>query len=416
MNKNSSIGIKIHDIHHGLVQSTGAIIESEYAFLKSLGAAIQIGTTIKDHEIIKDTKQFYAASGELKITRSMANDALEHLEALGFVRLKWVTGKREIKRIDILVPDNQKLYSDFGDYFKSESKSELALNTVLILDKLSAFPHKEREIINSLTVDIKEYDIIKDIGKAASLLGFYTSPIDSESIIYSPLYWDDNPKSIFELLRNHKSDAFLKAVDQVKGYPGIPDEKISEKVLIDAVTLGCLPTLSVTSSSGLKKFVFTPRLGVGKIEKNLLHKARVLLSCVRYGENFAGITMIRSPEMILDAFLGKGYLRPHSESLKQYEHARNLGLVKIIPSGSRFETHFIDNDQNKLVVKMAKEMLQFGETSKFEESEQTAKKILIPGSILHPTQTRTHILTEKNIEKSSSTIKRVNDLLRGIDS
>ena len=32
MSANTSVGIKIHDIHHGLIQSTGAIVESEFSF------------------------------------------------------------------------------------------------------------------------------------------------------------------------------------------------------------------------------------------------------------------------------------------------------------------------------------------------------------------------------------------------
>lgn len=78
----TSVGIKIHDMHHGLIQSTGALVETELSFLKVLGAAIQIATTIKDHEIINDLKPFYAAAGELRIPRPLAKEALTHLEIL----------------------------------------------------------------------------------------------------------------------------------------------------------------------------------------------------------------------------------------------------------------------------------------------------------------------------------------------
>src|SRR5436190_23367675 len=117
MSDNVSIGVKIHDIHYGLIQTSGAIVETEYAFLKELGAAIQIATTIKDHETIKDLKPFYAASGELKIPKQLADVGLKHLEKLGFVRLKYRTGKELIDRIDILIPDHSKIYGDFGQYF-----------------------------------------------------------------------------------------------------------------------------------------------------------------------------------------------------------------------------------------------------------------------------------------------------------
>ncbi|HEY1196239.1 hypothetical protein [Flavobacterium sp.] len=416
MDKKISTGVRIHDIHHGLIQSRGAIVETEFDLLKSLGASIQIATTIKDHEIINDLTPFYAAAGELKIEKPMAKEALSHLEELGFVRLQYHTGKRDIKRIDVLVPETQKIYHDFGEYFISENKSNLSSKAVDILEKLSSFPHKEKEIISDLDIDISEYDQIKDVCKSASLVDTYNSPTDSESILYSPLYWDDNPDKIFDLLKKHQSNELISAISKIKGYQGLPDGKFeSDKILTDAIALGCLPTLSVSSTSGLKKFLFTPRTGVGKLEKNLLHKARVLISCVRYGENFAGITKIFSPERLINALLMRGFLKGHSESLMQYEPARNLGLVKIIPTGNRYEVHFIDNNENKLVFKMALEMLAIGDTSKYDNSEELARQILIPGNILHPTQTRTHVLKENSTEKSRSTVNRINDLLRGIE-
>ncbi len=415
MSDNISIGLKIHDIHHGLIGATGAIVESEYSFLKELGVAVQIATTIKDHEVINEMKAFYAAAGELKIPMQIANAGLLHLETLGFVRLKKSSGRLPIERIDVLVPDLRKIYNDLGEYFVSENDSEISSQTIKILEHLSAFPHKEKDIISNLGIDPKQRDIIIDVGKKTSLLDSYISPADSEKILYSPLYFDDNPESIFNLLKKYDSVEFLKIIEQIKAYQGLPDGKFNEELLRDAIKLGCLPTLAVNSTTGLKKFIFTPRTGVGKEEKELLHKARALISCVRYGENFAGITKIYDPEKLINALVRRGYLKGHSESLKQYESVRNLGLVKIMPSGSRYEVHFIDNDENKKVVTMANEMIKIGETSRFDNSEEVAKQILMPGNILHPTQTRTKVLDDKSISVTTSTVETVNDLLRGID-
>jgi hypothetical protein len=415
MGDNISIGVKIHDIHHGLIQSTGAIVESEYAFLKELGIAAQIATTIKDHETISDLKPFYAASGELKIPRQLAITGLKHLEKLGFVRLKTESNREVISRVDILIPELAKIYSGIGEYFISENDSVIAGHTIQILEKLSAFPHKEKDIVSSIGISPTERDIIFDVGKSASLLDTYISPNDSESIIFSPLYWDDNPNAIFDLLSSHASEDFLKVVDKVKGYQGLPDGRLTDSIINDAIRLGCLPTLSVNSTGGLKKFIFTPRKGVGKTEKELLHKARVLIACVRYGENFAGITKIFSPMKLIDALVKRGYLAGHSESLKQYEPARNLGLVQLIPTTSgRYEVHFIDNEENRNVVNMAIEMIQIGDISKFDNTEENARKILIPGNILHPTQTRTQVIQEIPAVRSTNTVKHINELLRGI--
>ena len=72
---------------------------------------------------------------------------MSHLEKLGFVRLKYKTGKEIIERVDVLVPDLAKIYNDFGEYFDSENDSRISALTVDILEKLSAFPHKEKDWI-----------------------------------------------------------------------------------------------------------------------------------------------------------------------------------------------------------------------------------------------------------------------------
>ncbi len=412
----ASTGIKIHDMHHGLIQATGAIVETELSLLKELGSAIQIATTIKDHEVISDLKPLFAAAGELKIPRSLAKEALRHLERLGFVRLKWDTGKINVTRIDITVPELHSIYTASGDYFDSENSSEIAAKFVDLLDTLSLFPHKERDVRSQLAVSPEDYDCMKDVGTATSLLDTYVSPADSESVIFSPIYWDDNPQQIFELLKKHKSEKLAGVLREIKKYQGLSGDSVSDQLMLDAIKLGCFPTLSVNSSSGLRKFVFTPQLGVGRAEKVLLHKARVLLSCVRYGENFAGITKIHDPEKLLNVLSGRGYLSGHSESLKQYESARNQGLVKLIPSAiGRYEVHFVDNEENRKAVAFALEMLAVGEAAKYDDSQELAKKILLPDSIKHPTQTRTLVLKGESRRKSSATMERVNDILRGID-
>lgn len=418
MTQKTSVGVRIHDMHHGLIQGTGAIIETEYDLLRGLGAAIQIATTIKDHETITDLKQLYAAAGELKIPKPLTKEALDRLEHLGFVRLRRSSTGKEITRVDVTVPAIQKVYTDFGDYFLSENKSVIAGKTIDILERLSSIPHKEKDLISSIGLSPDQYDQIRDVCKSTSLIDTYVSPKDSQSVIYSPLYWDDNPVKVFELLKTYNTNEVLKSIEQIKNYQGLPDVKFSkEKILVDAIDLGCMPSISVTSTTGTRKFLFTPKTGVGKLEKGLLHKARVLISCVRYGENFAGITKINNPEVLLNALVRRGYLKGHTESLTQYEAARNLGLVKIIPSyGSRFEVHFIDNDENQIVVKMALEMLEIGDTSKLDAAEEMAKKMMLPGAVMHPTETRTHTLKTAPTTRSKATIEKINDLLRGIDA
>ena len=48
-------------------------------------------------------------------------------------------------------------------------------------------------------------------------------------------------------------------------------------------------------------------------------------------------------------------------------------------------------------------------------SSSPAKKILLPDSIQHPIRTRTHILKTESVNRSTSTIEKINDLIRGVN-
>jgi len=408
------IGIRILDAFPGINSVKSGIVESRFYLMKQIGAALNIGTIIKDHETISELSSLYTIAGEIGIARELLASALDHLERINVVRLQRDSRSRPT-RVDVKIPDYDRFLTLAGDYFKTEvEQSDYSISFLQVLDSLSSMPVKEKELRSLLKIASDEFDLIKSLGKAGSLLDEYLSPKDSENILFSPLYWDQNPEKIFQLCQGHNFLEVKKCLDLVRDRPGIPGEQLTEPILLEGILMGALPTYSVDSSSGMKKFVFSPANGVPKAEKAILNKARTLIACIRYGENFASITPVFDPERLLTVLKNRGFLGRHSESLRQYEPARNLGIVKLVPASGRYEVHFVDNAENTKAADLAIQLLG---SSRYGKSEIPKANRLVgvenSNALIEPIPTRGIVLKENHAIRNISTIQSINDIIRG---
>jgi hypothetical protein len=194
---------------------------------------------------------------------------------------------------------------------------------------------------------------------------------------------------------------------------------VKDPVILQAIKIGCLPTPSVHSSSGLKHFAFTPLEGVGKFEKGLLEKARAILACVRYGQHFASITRIADPLLILGALKTRKRIGAHSEILKQYALLHKLGVGRISPdrsSPSRYTFHLIDTPENMKALEMAVQYLTIREPSRADSKLDSAKQLLLPGiagAYGTPAKTRYDVVHVETTGLSEASISKLNHLLIG---
>lgn len=410
------IAIRAHDMHHGLSLKTGGLLP-RVKTTRIVGACAQLSTVIKDQEIIENYEQLEAAAGEIGIDELLLERCLKDLEEVEFVRLK--KSGEEIKRIDVKVPLLDGIYGRLGELWVARKPTDFEQVGIGILDEIATMPQKATDIQKRYGLSVKDMEALRDLGTAGSYLGAYKSRKDGEEVWYSPLHWDEKPEQIMKLAGKYPAHEISEAFKKVRDYQGKPSDDLKAGSLTDAIALGCLPTCAVKSTAGKKQFVFTPVANVGLKEKSILTKARALLACVRYGENFGSITRIKDPNVLLGALKVKGYLRPHSEILRQYETLRDLGVGRIerdTVHSDRYWFHLIDNTENKKALDLAIQMLQIGDVAREVAGADKARQLLLPGVFEHPTVVRAGHMTKERIAYSAKTVEVVNDLIRGVSS
>lgn len=411
------VAARLQDINEGLVRQIGGVTEAYYMRSKRLGAAVRICNIIKGQDVIKNTQMLFVAAGELGISADTVDKALYELEEIGYVTLHRIGG--EISKIEERIPLLEDQYSQIGAKWKDSSPTDIEKANIEIIDDLMVAPQREREIIKKYGIDKEAFGIIGDVGKSGTFYKNYRSPVDGSSIAYSPLYHDENPEKIMALFDKYPQEDVSTKIRSIRSYQGMPIDNIKDDVLIEAIRMGCIPTPSVNSSQGTKHFAFTPLRGVGKLEKNLLEKARAIISCVRYGQHFACITKIAEPLLILHALVQRKRIGSHSEILRQYAplHKLGVGIISKDPtSTSRYTFNMLDTPENMRALEMAIQYLTIREPTKQEPKMKKLQQLFLPGMAGmygSVAKTRIDLQPVKITTLSDDSINRLNHLIIG---
>ncbi len=275
-------------------------------------------------------------------------------------------------------------------------------------------PRKATEIKDKYNLDASALDIVRDIGENSGALGHYESPVDGQEIWYSPIYWEEKPGAIFRLAERFPEHEIANAFQKVKQHQGMSEDRVSDQVLIEAIAMGCLPTPAVTSTGGRKHFLFTPIEGLKMTEKDIGLKAMAIVSCVRYGQEYAQITRIKFPPgVILQALLNRRQIGPHSEILTQYSPLVKLGVGRIEKAPlDQYTFHLIDTEENIRALQLAIALVTIGEPAYSDEEVATARQLLLPGSWDHPAKVR--VTHRRSPRYSPTTNERIHLIISGV--
>jgi len=410
----TSTTARLQDINEGLVCQGGGLVEAHYRKAKKFGAAARVCNLIRGRDVIKDYNALVAACGELGISADTLDNALRELEQIDYVRLARSGG--EIVKVEERIPLLNDRFEAIAEKFEASKPGEIETATLLLLDDLLIAPNRVRSLCRSRSVDAEAFHIIRDVGSTGEFVKTYKSPVDGSEIAYSPLYHDENPEKVIELIDAYPSEDVVEILRGIRSCQGQPVEMTNNPVLLQAIRIGCIPTPAVKSTAGRKRFMFTPLQGVGKQEKALLEKARAIVACVRYGEYFAGITKIRYPELILRRLKDKKVIGPHSEIKEQYVLLHKLGVGIISGSTSwpgRYCFNLLDTDENQRALDMAIQYLTIKEVVKGDPRESEARQLLLPGIYESPVRTRMALRQVKETKLSGSSLAKLNHLLIG---
>lgn len=411
---NTIIAARLQDINEGLVRQSGGLVETHFRKSKKLGAATRICSLIRGTDVVSEYEALLAACGELGIVADTVDAALTELQEVDYVTLHRAGG--EIQKIEERIPLLDTRYAAIGQRWLDSKPSEIEVAALQVVDDLLLSPARERTIVQKLSLDAKAFGIIRDIGDTGDFYKTYRSPEDGSTIAFSPLYHDENPEKLLALIDAFPDEDVTEHLRQIRAKQGQPVEAVADPVLIHAIRTGCLPTPTVTSTAGSKRFMFTPLRGVGKLEKCLLEKARAIVACVRYGEHFAGITRVQYPQLILSALQTRKVIGPHSEIKDQYVLLQKLGVGRIARDPThrtRYNFHLYDTDENLKALELAIQYLTVLEVVKGDPKEADARQLLLPGTYGSPTKTRMELRQVKETRLSADSIDKLNHLIIG---
>lgn len=406
--------VRAQDIQSGLSLINSGLSNLYMKKTKLIGATAKVCSLVEPFQVVDNYDNLIVAAGEVGIDDNLLEKALRELQEMEFIRV--IKSGEQIKKIEVSLPSLQGRYEILGERYEQLNPSDIENKTIEILDDLAEIPVKTIDLLSRYDIDDNEFTIIKDLGMSAGFLDDYKSENDAEDVLFSPIYWDENPEKIITLSNKYSSNSVLEAIKSIRNNQGKPIEKVKDKILIEAVANGCLPAPKVKSTAGQKQFLFSPIKGVQVYEKNLLNKARAIVACMRYGETYGNITKIKMPVVFLKSFLNKKYIRPHSEILEQYSILSTLqvGFADRVIGTDRYSFKLIDTPENIKALKLAIQMVSVGTANVDSQDTESARDILIPGNYYSADMTRMSL--KKEVRYSKDNVGKINDMIRGVSS
>lgn len=177
------------------------------------------------------------------------------------------------------------------------SKSSEEESSIISLDATFHLPHYERELLEVITkagFDEKTARHTLELQQNLDLIGI--AGAGGDSVYHNEYAFAENPEKVAKALKSLKSQELTVVQDVLtilEENPGYPLDRLTSKFPIDLLKMmegvGLYDTLVVHSSVGDAAFVTIPQLQGVSISRPMLtadvfHKAKLLLSCLRFGE------------------------------------------------------------------------------------------------------------------------------------
>jgi len=413
--ENKLIGLRAQDFHEGL-RHTGAFGPKDAHYAKTLliGKAASLAMHLPGLLFIEDMTQLQYAASSLGIGGELTL-VLKELEEVDFLSI--VKAGDEIKRIELRIPEFKSAYSDLGERWKIIKPSEIEQASIYTLDQLYNGPILKSQLVESLGISKSGTGILLDIMQSGNLLS--VQPIDGQPTTYTPLAVDGNPTAYLNWAKKFPSDVqtVLSTLQMAQGLPMESSVISGNSALLDAVATGVLMPVQVSGSTGERRFLFAPKGGLAQDERTILDKARAIVSCVRYGENYAASRKIKYPRRIIETLRdNKRFKRGHPDLFDQY----GLLVEKMIGhpvdvGGGKWNFEVDDTRENMKALHVAIEMVEHGESPATRIDLDAQQELFTPTAYLSPGSTRP-IITKTIIpskETRGEIIREMVKLARG---
>lgn len=380
--KDFKAGLRCYDVHTGLrnVDPNSATL-APLSDTRAVGMAAGLATLIRGQDVIPDAEALKTIVAEqLDISPYAYSQVVELLEHTEFVYDVKRRGQKIISFSEN-VPYHQTLYDRLGESWREGGPSQLEQEMVALVDRLAMSPVPAEDLDRELGLDRRDVPRLLEVGKAADLVKG-VNLIEGE-VLYSPFFGFENPEVLAELLGTHGAGRVAEELTAVREHQGLPLDESKYPALADAISRGFVLAPSVVRPDKVEQpFASVPYLPDKElltVRKSVLEKALAVVACVRCGQHFGGVTSTREPIYVLNALLdpGRGYkLRPHSSHMRQYQMLYRMQIVDFIPSGSWVSPKLITTEDNLEAVRIARDLLAFGEPLEDRIADDEARALL----------------------------------------
>ncbi|MGQ4374772.1 hypothetical protein ACN6K9_001643 [Streptomyces sp. SAS_267] len=391
-------GLRCQDVHAGLrnVDPNSGTLEP-LMDTQMIGMAASLAALIRGQEVIDNAAALRAVAAEqLDVNQFAFDPVVLALEDLGFVEGVQRSGGK-ITRFTESVPYYDDLYARLGEAWRNRRPSETEEQMVRLVDYLADGPVPQEEVASKVGLDSAALPLLLEVGERAELLKRIQVP--DGDVLYSPFFGFENPQVITELVRDHGSDQLAEAFAAVRGEQGLPVVD-TQPLLQDAIARGLLLAPAVQRPDGtLQPFAALPYIldrDLLRGRKPVLDKAMAVLACLRCGQHFGGYTSLPGHALVdvIDKLLdpNRGFLRPHEAHERQYRLIHAAGLVAFDPDpkpgGNWVMPRFIDTPDNREALRIARDLISFGEQIGGRVGDEQARQTLALGqSFTAPMQT-----------------------------
>ncbi|WP_101909260.1 hypothetical protein [Marasmitruncus massiliensis] len=351
-------------------------------------------------------RAFARQSGIVPAEINTYTDLLKKQEKVDFS--KDIHGK--ISELEIYCFSQEDALETVNNIFEYLDPSELERSNICGLqatfDMPRTFDEYKNMLCNTYSMPEKIVDSTISIQDTFDLVK--VNQIDNEKIYYNEYAFGGDIKKITKALngvsasQRNDIEAVLKLIQEEQGYLNTNlEKKISSETIRTMEGVGLLNGITVESQHGNAVFYTTPHLvgvgiGANYWNQDIFHSAKLLLSCLRYGEyksNYGRGSICSSSKMnnILNKLNRGDWVGPCTAIGQDYQLLEKMGVIQVThSSGSMFNMRLRQKEVGELVQQMiyyGKKIDQTAVDNSFYDS--------LPSSFVTPEERRTKMEANK---------------------
>lgn len=312
------------------------------------------------------------------------------------------------KEVEIYCFSNRTAIETASNIFDKRVDNNIEQANIDLLENTYNMPMEIDEIKEKLASEINYKEA--DVDMLLNLHDVFQITKKNKGLIYNEYTFMGNQDKMISSIKNLDSkdrqtvNEIIEVISDKQGY--LYDAlkgKYDENIIKMMEGVGMLEGLEVSSDIGSAVFVTTPHLkgnGVGSfdISSDIFHKAKILLSCLRFGQEKStyGRGKISTEEKMLNIIrkLNRGdWLNPCTAAGKDYVLLERLGVIQVMPA---YNGMYYMKLRQVEVGQLVEQMIVYNKVVSMEEDTQEILNNMDANFIINPEQRRANILAQDN--------------------